>query len=684
MQATPSGTTRSAAPAASAGAPAARPRFAHGGLLGALALALAGIGLIAGNLLALGDARRMLATDPTRGQDLLVRLVIADLVVALLFGASLAALAVIAARSRRQREREFEAEIAHGVKAEERLRAFSQGLEVTNRRLEEANVQLEEANKLKSEFLANTSHELRTPLNGMIGFLQLVLDDMCDSEEEERDFLEQALGCSRHLLGLINDVLDIAKIEAGKLSLEIEEVDVRGLFGEIYTVAHVQAAQKGLTLRTELPEGATPRVRADFGKVKQVLVNLVANSIKFTTRGSITVRASERTQLGHVLFEVIDTGIGVPTDRHRMIFEKFTQGDGSTTRKYGGTGLGLAICKNLVELMGGVIGVDSEGPGTGTRMFFSLPLWQEEDEPVIERAAEADATLEMDESSDRIEGPVGGALVLIVEDDRVFTKFLVALLHHHGYRTLCASNAETAWLLARRSRPAVVVLDYALSSAQGASLRTGWDLAERMASDTRTRHVPLVFVTGFDVLVKERLKTSAMVRPPDHLMKPVDGTVLVAKIEELVGTLPNRVVRLLMADDDPSVIAYVRKVLPEERFHLEVANNGEECLHVLRMQPQGFDLLLLDLMMPDVSGYDVLRELSLTGTSPSLPVLILTNFPEARNDEEKRLLERGLVLDVIAKSSVHENPVLLPHIIDWHLQAADELGASAHRRKEAA
>jgi PAS domain S-box-containing protein len=563
------------------------------------------------------------------------------------------------------------------IEAERRSQEFAAGLEVTNRRLEEANLQLEEASRLKSEFLANTSHELRTPLNGMIGFLQLVLDDMCDSPEEEREFLIQALDCSRHLLGLINDVLDIAKIEAGKLTFELEPVDVRALFGDVYTLTHVQAAQKGLTLRFEPPKAGAPRVRADFGKAKQVLINLIGNSLKFTSRGSIVVRATERPDLGHTMFEVIDTGIGVPLERQRILFEKFTQGDGSSTRKYGGTGLGLAISRSLVELMGGVIGLESQGAGTGTRIYFSLPIW---------RADEEELESEDAAPPDRIEGPAGGALVLVVDDDPVFTRFLGALLQHHGYRTVTAASAEAAWVLVRRLRPAVVLLDYALTSAQGASLRTGWDLAERMATDSRTRHLPVVFVTGFDGLLKERMRSTTFARTPHHLLKPVEGSVLIEKIEEVVGRSRDGVVRLLLADDDPSVTAYVRKVLPEDRFHLEVANNGEECLHILRMQPRGFDLLLLDLMMPDVSGYDVLRELMRSNESQDLPVLILTNFPEARDEEERRLLERGLVLDVIAKSSVHENPILLPHIIDWHLQVARELhgGVAAEEAKEAA
>jgi PAS domain S-box-containing protein len=567
----------------------------------------------------------------------------------------------------------FIRDIGERVEAEARVRSFAEGLELSNRRLAEVNAQLDEASRLKSEFLANTSHELRTPLNGMIGFLQLVLDNMCDSPEEERDFLKQALQCSRHLLGLINDVLDIAKIEAGKLTLDIEPIDVEQLFHEVYTLTHVQAAQKGITLRFTPPASDDLRARGDFGKIKQVLVNLVGNSLKFTPSGSISVRATQHPDSGHFMFEVQDTGIGISPERQKLVFEKFTQADGSTTRKYGGTGLGLAISRSLVELMGGIIGVHSDGEGKGTRMYFSLPVWRE---------AVQDDLSEATELLDRIEGPATGPLVLIVEDDTTFRHYLSTLLHAHGYRTVQARHAEGGWVQVRRLQPSVVVLDYALGCNEGAHLRTGWDLAERMTTDNATRHIPLIFVTGFDDELREKLKATAFARKPLHLMKPIDGEALIAKIGDVIGHVQNRKVRVLMADDDPSVAAYVKKVLPDKRFHLEIATNGEECLHILRTQPRGFDVLLLDLMMPQVSGYDVLREMTLTGMNPELPVLVLTNFPEARNEDERRLLDDGLVLEVLPKLAVHDNPQLLPHIIEWQMQVARE-GAEAAGPKPA-
>jgi len=549
-------------------------------------------------------------------------------------------------------------DVSQRVEAERKIREFAGGLEVSNRRLEEANAQLEEASRLKTEFLANTSHELRTPLNGMIGFLQLVLDGTCDSKEEEREFLRQALQCSRHLLGLINDVLDIAKIEAGKLTIESEKVDVQTVFDEVYTLTHVQAGQKGIALVIDAPD-VPLAVRGDAGKIKQILVNLVGNSLKFTPRGSITVTASPHPARGHILFEVTDTGIGIPPDRQKVIFDKFTQADGSTTRKYGGTGLGLAISRSLVELMGGIIGVHSEGEGRGTRLYFALPVWRDP-------AGETRETV-----SDRIAGPAGGPLVLVVEDDPVFRVYATTMLQRQGFRTVEAVDAETAWMLARRLRPAVAVLDYALTCAHEATLRSGWDLAERMAGDPDTRHIPIVFVTGFDGELVDKLRASAFARRPEHMVKPVEGRALVGRIEALVGAIEGRTVRVLMADDDPSVAAFVTKVLPPSRYHVEIVRNGEECLHALRTQPRGFDLLLLDLMMPEVSGYDVLREMALSGLAPDLPVVVLTNYPEPQDAEQKRLLEQGLVVEVVPKTAVHDNPRLLAHVLRWHLKSDD-------------
>ncbi len=268
----------------------------------------------------------------------------------------------------------LEQEVTARTKA---LQEYAKELEVTNRALEQAKGEAEAANRLKSEFLATISHELRTPLNALIGFLQLLLHGLCDSPEEEREYVQRALAASHHLLTLINDVLDIAKIEAGRLKLHRTRVGLAELLDELARLTQVQATEKGIRLAVE-PCEETITVWADADRLKQIFLNLLSNALKFTPHGGeIRVRALPQPEQGYALCEVIDTGIGIPKAKQQRIFEKFIQGDGGTTRRFGGTGLGLAIAKSLVELQGGFIGVESE-EGKGSRFFFTVPLWHPE------------------------------------------------------------------------------------------------------------------------------------------------------------------------------------------------------------------------------------------------------------------------------------------------------------------
>lgn len=258
--------------------------------------------------------------------------------------------------------------------SQELLRSKNEELNSSLEKLARLNEQLENADKLKSEFLANTSHELRTPLNSTIGFLQLISEGLCESREEELEYVRNALISSQHLLALINDVLDIAKIEAGKMTLLIDDIDMDNIFHEVFSMTHVQAQQKGLQLSFEVRDENDRIARADFHKVKQVLVNLIGNSIKFTDSGFIRVWVESDPERADMLLVCVqDSGIGVSPFMQQSIFKTFTQGDGASTRKYNGTGLGLAISKNLVEMMGGSISLYSEGERKGTMMRFSLP-----------------------------------------------------------------------------------------------------------------------------------------------------------------------------------------------------------------------------------------------------------------------------------------------------------------------
>lgn len=256
-----------------------------------------------------------------------------------------------------------------------------------HREVEDARKQAEEASRLKSEFLANTSHELRTPLNGMIGFLKLILDGMAEDPEEQREFIEEAHRSAMHLLDIINDVLDIAKIEAGKMQIDCSPVNLDELFGQVENMTRSQVRQKNLSFEIQMPQTHDEIiVYGNYQRLLQVLLNLMGNAIKFTHEGGITISAEvikkrvviqDEELPGMVKIRVADTGIGVSLDKQDKLFQSFSQVDGSLTRQYGGTGLGLAISQKLVEAMGGVVNFYSMGEGLGSTVTFTVPLYQE-------------------------------------------------------------------------------------------------------------------------------------------------------------------------------------------------------------------------------------------------------------------------------------------------------------------
>jgi len=254
------------------------------------------------------------------------------------------------------------------------MHASVQSLRALNAQLEYANQELAQASQSKDEFLAHTSHELRTPLNSILGFTKLILDGLCKSPQEEKELLRDVYRSAQHLLGIVNDILDIGRIEAGKMTLRVEDVPVRDVLDSTLPLVAVQAADKGLELRDETVRLEIPLVRADEVRMRQVLLNLLSNAVKFTQQGQITLRADLASHPGFVRLEVEDTGIGIPDDKRDVVFLKFVQVDAAQARRHGGSGLGLPISRKLVELMGGAIGIEDGPGGKGTRVWFTLPV----------------------------------------------------------------------------------------------------------------------------------------------------------------------------------------------------------------------------------------------------------------------------------------------------------------------
>jgi CheY-like chemotaxis protein/two-component sensor histidine kinase len=382
----------------------------------------------------------------------------------------------------------------------------------------------DEANRLKSEFLAITSHELRTPLNAILGSLSMIQNGLCDSREEELEFVRKAYISSQYLLSVVENLLDLEKIQSGKLHAGLEPVSLKALFESVNRRTLGLASQKGLTLSFDIPLGLDLQVRGDDARLQQILLNLVGNAIKFTMQGSVQIRAEALPEKGHAIVLVEDTGVGVPPAKQAKLFQAFVQADGSTTRKFGGTGLGLSISRQLIELMGGTLTLFSEGEGKGTRMTLAIPLFVE---PILPEQRE-----------DGADHPHDRPLALVVEDDGAIRQFLETVLEGQGYRTKGVETADEALAALAVETPALITVDIGLPSNAHAQLRTGWNLLrvidEWMASHMQGGPRPSVLiVSGHDGEVSRRLTEEQYFCDPQILPKPFT-------VHQLIAALPRR------------------------------------------------------------------------------------------------------------------------------------------------
>jgi signal transduction histidine kinase len=380
--------------------------------------------------------------------------------------------------------------------------------------LERANAALAQTLRFQSEFLANTTHELRTPLCSIMSLLSAVTDGLCESEEEAAQFIAQARSNAAELLDLISNILDMTRLEAGGLVVQRETVDLQTLFDEVAVLVGGEATRRReVRLVFHAPDPAYPTVPADPLRLRQVLVNLIGNGLKFTEKGEVSVRAVPRPEQGFLTIEVADTGIGIAPERQARIFDKFVQADGSTARKYGGTGLGLAICKRLVELMGGIISLESPGEGQGTRVMVSLPL------------AETPAPAAPAPVDTGVTGPNERPVVLVVDDEPAIRAAVIEMLHRDGYQTAQAASADEALQAARRLRPALVVADCALPSTETAELRTGVDLVAALHA-LPGGPIPAILLTGAAWDTARLLGRLDPPPPVPIIEKPVDFALL--------------------------------------------------------------------------------------------------------------------------------------------------------------
>ncbi|MBX9847106.1 MAG: response regulator [Xanthobacteraceae bacterium] len=488
-----------------------------------------------------------------------------------------------------------------------------------------ARAEAEAASRAKSSFLANMSHELRTPLNAIIGYSEILAEDATDrGDEQSVGDLQKIQSAGKHLLGLINSVLDLSKIEAGRMDVYLEPVNLTQLVDEVRTMVQPLIEKNSNRLKIDCPPDIGT-MRTDLTKIKQALINLLSNAAKFTNKGEVGLAVARRAGpdgRSHIMFKVSDSGIGMTEEQMGRLFEAFAQADSSTTRNFGGTGLGLAITKRFATLLGGTVNVTSK-PGAGSTFTFDLP-----DHPVTA----APAAPQFKPAAGGADGT--GLTVLVVDDDPAVHDVLTPTLAKNGYRVLHARDGAEALATLRKTPPDVVTLDVMMPNVDG------WSVLAEMKSDRALAHIPVIMLT----IVDDR-NLGWSLGASEYMTKPIDRERLVTLVHRFTNRSADAVV--LIVDDDPEVRNVVSATLRNAGLKTAEAVNGRAAVDWLAANPPP-NLVLLDLMMPEMDGFQFLEHLSAHPEKLKMPVVVLT--AKDLTAEERAFLAQRTVL-VLGKST---------------------------------
>ncbi|MFK7607299.1 MULTISPECIES: response regulator [unclassified Pseudomonas] len=523
-----------------------------------------------------------------------------------------------------------------------------------NIELNEAQVQLEEraqelqrSSKYKSEFLANMSHELRTPLNSSLILAKLLSENPHGNlSGEQVKFAESIYSAGNDLLNLINDILDISKVEAGKLEVLPENASVARVVEGLRGMFEPLAGDKGLSLKVEVQPGTPPMLYTDSQRLEQILKNLLSNAIKFTEKGQVSLTVARVPGEG-VAFTVKDSGIGIAQDQQESIFEAFRQADGTTNRRYGGTGLGLSISRDLATLLGGSISISST-PGQGSEFTLIMPeQFVEPAEPMTPKVAPsarpvpASTVLVPVEvapvhiprfADDREKAPFSTRCILVVEDEPNFARILFDLAHELGYNCLVAHGADEGFALAAEFIPDAILLDMRLPD------HSGLTVLQRLKASAPTRHIPVHVIS-----VEDRVEAAMHMGAVGYAVKPTTREELKNVFARLEAKLTQKVKRVLLVEDDDLQRDSIARLIGDDDIEITAVGFAQEALDLLRTHI--YDCMIIDLKLPDMLGGDLLKRMSMEDICSFPPVIVYTGRNLTRDEEaELRKYSRSIII----------------------------------------
>ncbi|MEH2259535.1 HAMP domain-containing protein [Nostoc sp.] len=556
-------------------------------------------------------------------------------------------------------------------------------VERKNREIEQARLSLEDkaeqlalSSKYKSEFLANMSHELRTPLNSLLILAKLLTDNTDRNlTRKQVEYSQTIYSAGTDLLTLINDILDLAKIESGTMSIDMTQIPLAELGEQIERTFRQIAQSKGLAFAIEFTAELPNSIYTDVKRLQQVLKNLLSNAFKFTEQGEVRLRIAvaklgwsnsnetlNRAQLV-IAFSVSDTGIGIAPEKQKVIFEAFQQADGSTSRRYGGTGLGLSISREIARLFGGEIKLISQ-PGEGSTFTFYLPQSSPESRLTLPTPYSLLPTphsaLSIQHSplinDDRTTIERGDRVLLIVEDDLNFARILLDMAQQQGFKVIAAQTGSTGLMLAQQFLPSAILLDIRLPEMDG------WTVLDRLKHDPNTRHIPVHIMT-----VEEGKQRGLQLGAIAYLQKPLTSETISEALTKIKGFVERQVKNLLVVEDDDTQRLSIVELIGNSDVSTTAVADGATALEAIRTQH--FDCLVLDLGLPDMTGFELIEQIKLLPNGKTLPIIVYTGreISKAQETELRRIAETIIIKDVRSPERLLDETALFLHRVQANL-----------------